>query len=193
MVHPILQPLQLVAFVELTICWIAWLAAFVQRYLKAAGQKEIAKAPSARWGILLNVMGFACLWVNVRPPGFEKSAPELIASMLLGPPSVVLAWRATRHLGRHWRYQAALNANHELVKTGPYASIRHPIYASMLGMVLASGAAYTWWPMLVAGLILFLIGTEIRVQAEDRLLEMYFQDEFIEYRARVRAYIPLFR
>ncbi len=49
-------------------------------------------------------------------------------------------------------------------------------------MLLASGAAYSWWPMLVAGLILFLIGTEIRVHAEDRLLEVYFQDEFIEYR-----------
>ena len=34
---------------------------------------------------------------------------------------------------------------------------------------------------------------EIRVQAEDKLLEMYFQDEFIEYRARVRGYIPMIR
>jgi protein-S-isoprenylcysteine O-methyltransferase Ste14 len=113
--------------------------------------------------------------------------------MLLGPPSVVLAWRATRHLGKYWRYQAALSANHELVQTGPYAWIRHPIYASMLGMLLASGAAYSWWPMLVSGLSFFLIGTEIRVEAEDQLLETYFQDEFIEYRARVRGYIPFIR
>jgi protein-S-isoprenylcysteine O-methyltransferase Ste14 len=190
MVHPVLQ---LVALVELTICWIAWLAAFVEPLRKSAGQREIAKAPSAQWGILLNTLGFACIWLNVRPPGFVKSWPELVASMLLGPPSVVLAWRAARHLGKQWRYQAALNVNHELVKTGPYASIRHPIYASMLGMVVASGAAYAWWPMLALGLSLFLIGMEIRVHAEDRLLETYFQDEFIEYRARVRAYIPLFR
>jgi protein-S-isoprenylcysteine O-methyltransferase Ste14 len=187
MTHPILQ---LVAYGELTVCWIAWLASFLQRYRKAAGQKEIAKAPAAQWGILLDALGLVCIWVHVRPAGFEKSLPELVASMLLGPPSVALAWWATMHLGRHWRYQAALNANHELVTTGPYALIRHPIYASMLGMLLASGAAYSWWPMLVAGVCLFAIGTGIRVEAEDKLLETYFQDEFIEYRARVRGYIP---
>lgn len=190
MVHPILQ---LVAYGELTVCWIVWSALFVQRYRKSAGQEEIAKAPAAPWGILLDVVGFLCIWVHVRPAGFEKSMWELIASMLLGPPSVMLAWRATRHLGKYWRSQAALSANHELVQTGPYAWIRHPIYVSMLGMLLASGAAYSWWPMLVTGLVLFLVGTEIRVHAEDRLLEIYFQDEFIEYRARVRGYIPLIR
>jgi protein-S-isoprenylcysteine O-methyltransferase Ste14 len=61
-------------------------------------------------------------------------------------------------------------------------------------MLLASGAAYSWWPTLIVGVLLFLIGAEIRTKAEDKLLEMYFQDEFIEYRARVRSsYIPLIR
>jgi len=144
--------------------------------------------------MLLNVLGCVCIWSDVRPTGFQKSMPELIASMVLGPLSVILAWSATRHLGKFWRYEAALNANHELVKTGPYAWIRHPIYLSMLGMLLASGAAYSWWPTLIVGVLLFLIGAEIRTKAEDKLLEMYFQDEFIEYRARVRSsYIPLIR
>jgi protein-S-isoprenylcysteine O-methyltransferase Ste14 len=190
MVHPILQ---LVAYGELTVCWIAWLAAFVQPYRKSTRQREIAKAPSARWGIVLSLLAFAFVWADVKPVGFEKTWPELVASMLLGPPSVVLAWKATRHLDKYWRYQAALNANHELIKSGPYAWIRHPIYASMLGMLLASGAANAWWPMLAAGFIFFTIGTEIRVEAEDKLLETYFQDEFIEYRSRVRGYIPLIR
>jgi len=190
MIHPILQ---LVAYGELTVCWIAWAASFLQRYRNAAGQEDIAKAPSAQWGILLDVVGFVCIWVHVRPAGFEKSLPELVASMLVGPPSVALSWWATRHLGRQWRYLAALHAHHELVQTGPYAWIRHPMYVSMFGMLLSSGAAYTWWPMLVAGVSFFMIGTEVRVEAEDRLLETYFQDEFIEYRSRVRAYIPFIR
>jgi protein-S-isoprenylcysteine O-methyltransferase Ste14 len=190
MTHPILQ---LVAYGELTVCWIAWSASFLQRYRNSAGQEDIANAPSAQWGILLDVVGFVCIWVHMRPAGFEKSVPELVASMLVGPPSVALSWWATRHLGRQWRYLAALHANHELVQTGPYAWIRHPMYISMFGMLLASGTAYSWWPMLVAGGSCFMIGTEIRVEAEDKLLETYFQDEFIEYRARVRAYIPFLR
>jgi protein-S-isoprenylcysteine O-methyltransferase Ste14 len=185
--------LQLAAHIELAVCWVAWAAAFIQPYCKSTRQRRVAKNPAARWGMLLNVLGCACILSDVRPAGFEKSAQGLIASMVLGPLSVILVWSAALHLGKYWRYEAALNLDHELIQTGPYAWIRHPIYVSMLGMLLASGAAYSWWPMLIAGTITFLIGIEIRVNAEDRLLEMYFQDEFIEYRARVRRYFPMLR
>jgi protein-S-isoprenylcysteine O-methyltransferase Ste14 len=190
MIPPVLQ---LVADGVMTSSWIVWSAAFIEPFWKSARQRAVAKNPAARWGILLNVLGCVCIWSNVRPAGFQKTALELCASLILGPLSVLLAWSATRHLDKFWRYEAAVNANHELVKTGPYASIRHPIYVSMLGMLLASGAACSWWPILIAGMSVFLIGMEIRVHAEDRLLEMYFQDEFIEYRARVNRYIPMLR
>jgi len=44
--------------------------------------------------------------------------------------------------------------------------------------------------MLVAALIAFLAGTEIRVRAEERLLAERFRDSFVSYRSRVPAYIP---
>jgi len=47
--------------------------------------------------------------------------------------------------------------------------------------------------MLVAAVVVFLVGTEIRIRAEDRLLAERFQASFIAYRSRVRAYIPLIR
>lgn len=190
MIRPILQA---VALVEVAVCWALWWAAFFKPRRQAAGQEKIAMARVSRLGIFLNLVGFALLLVQVRPLGFEKSLPALLVSMVLGPPSVVLVWAATLHLGKHWRYEASLYANHELVQTGAYSRLRHPIYASMLGMMLATGAAFSWWPMMAAGTVLFLIGIEIRVHAEDRLLEFYFQDEFLEYRGRVRAYIPFIR
>jgi protein-S-isoprenylcysteine O-methyltransferase Ste14 len=49
----------------------------------------------------------------------------------------------------HRTDEAALSEDHELVQTGPYRWIRHPIYASILGMLLATGNAWTWWPMFV--------------------------------------------
>ena len=106
---------------------------------------------------------------------------------------MALAWVATHHLGKHWRYEAALSEDHELIQTGPYGWVRHPIYASMLGMLLATGAALTWWPIFAAALVLFLAGTEIRVRAEERLLAERFQDSFFSYRSRVHAYVPFIR
>lgn len=179
-----------VALAELIGCWILWSAAFIKPRKQAAGQQTVAAAPLSKWGILLQMFAFALVGAYLRPAGFQKTAAPLIASMILGPASVVLAWMAARHLGKQWRFEAALIQDHELVQTGPYGFIRHPIYASMLGMLLATGFAWTWWPMFAAGVIAYLAGTEIRVRAEDRLLEERFQEAFTTYRSRVRAYIP---
>jgi protein-S-isoprenylcysteine O-methyltransferase Ste14 len=185
--------LWIVAFAELILCWIVWSAAFIKPSREAAGGTEVAKAQTSKWGIGLVMMGFALVWAYLRPAGFHKSAASLIASMALGPPSVALAWAASRHLGKQWRYQAALRADHELIQTGPYAWIRNPIYTSMLGMVLATGFCMTWWPLFVGAVVCFVAGTEIRVRAEERLLAERFKDEFAAYRKHVPAYIPFVR
>jgi protein-S-isoprenylcysteine O-methyltransferase Ste14 len=185
--------LQIVALAEIVVCWIAWSLAFFQARKHAAGQKKAVRAPASRWGIGLVMLGFALACAYVRPVGFEKSWVSLLASMIVGPPSVALGWASVRHLGKYWRYEAALSEDHELVQTGPYGWVRHPIYASMLGMFLSTVLAWTWWPMGVAGLIAFLAGTEIRIRAEDRLLAERFQESFIAYSSRVRAYIPYVR
>jgi protein-S-isoprenylcysteine O-methyltransferase Ste14 len=182
--------LAIAALAELMGCWVAWSLAFLSPRKKAAGQKPVAAAPASKWGIVMQMLGFALVWAYLRPAGFQKSPAALIASMILAPASVVLAWAAARHLGKQWRFEAALIQDHELVQTGPYQLVRHPIYASMLGMFLATGFAWAWWPMFTAGALAYLVGTEIRVRAEDRLLEGRFQEAFTAYRSRVRAYIP---
>jgi protein-S-isoprenylcysteine O-methyltransferase Ste14 len=185
--------LWIIACAELLVCWVAWALAFMEPRKLAAGRNKVARAPASRWGIFLEVLGYMLIWIYVRPVGFEKSWPSLIASMILGPPSAALAWAATRHLGKQWRFEAALIEDHQLIETGPYRWVRHPIYASMLGMALATGFAWTWWPMFVAGIVFVLAGIEVRVRAEDRLLAGRFQESFMAYRSRVRAYIPFIR
>ncbi len=185
--------LTIACYVELAVCWIAWTLAFVKPRKRAAGAKKNVSAPVSRWGIFLVMLGYACIWAFVRPVGFEKSAASLIASMMIAPPSVVLVWMAARHLDKQWRFEAALSEDHKLITTGPYRWLRNPIYGSMLGMLLATGFAKTWWPLLVAGVIFFLIGTEIRVRAEERLLASRFGDEFEKYKATTPAYLPFLR
>jgi protein-S-isoprenylcysteine O-methyltransferase Ste14 len=185
--------LQIAALAELMLCWLAWSFAFVKPGRQAKGQKKAVRAPESRWGIFLVVLGFACTWMYVKPEGYEKSALALIASMVLAPVSVALAYAATRRLGKQWRYEAALSEDHELIRTGPYRWLRHPIYASMLGMLLATLLAWTWWPLAIAALVFFLAGTEIRVHAEEKLLTGRFPEEYAAYRATTRAYIPFLR
>ncbi len=189
----IVTNLLIAAWVELLVCWIAWCAAFVKPSRQARGKQKAVRATSSRWGIGLVFVAFMLIWMWVKPAGFQKSAVALVASMILGPISVILVWAAAHELGKQWRFEAALSTDHELIQTGPYRWMRHPIYTSMFGMLMATAAAYTWWPLWIAGALAFIAGTEIRVRAEDRLLEAHFQNTFRDYRSRVRAYLPFIR
>jgi protein-S-isoprenylcysteine O-methyltransferase Ste14 len=59
----------------------------------------------------------------------------------------VLSWTGTRTLGQQWRFDASLSSDHQLVTTGPYRFIRHPIYCSMLCLGLGIGLMVTPWPL----------------------------------------------
>jgi protein-S-isoprenylcysteine O-methyltransferase Ste14 len=104
-----------------------------------------------------------------------------------------LSWSGARALGRQWRIDAALSAEHQLVMAGPYRIIRHPIYASMMCLLLGTGLMLTPWRLFLLALAFFLTGTEIRVRIEERLLAARFGESFRDYQRSVPAYIPLVR
>jgi protein-S-isoprenylcysteine O-methyltransferase Ste14 len=185
--------LEIIAWVFLAVCWIAWIMAFIKPRRSAAGQRKVVRAASSRWGIFLVMLGYACVWTFVHPTGFHKSSLSLIASILVGPPAVALVWMATRHLDKQWRFEAALSQDHELIQTGPYRWLRHPIYTSMLAMLIQVGLIKAWWPLFVAGIMFYIIGTEIRIHAEEKLLSARFGDQFNRYRRATSAYIPFIR
>ena len=62
----------------------------------------------------------------------------------------------------------------------------------MLGLILATGSAWTWWPMFVAAILFYIAGTEVRLRAEEKLLSEHFKD-YGEYRSRTWGYIPFIR
>jgi len=71
--------------------------------------------------------------------------------------------------------------------------VRHPIYASMLSMLIATGLTIASWPLFAVGVAIFVIGTEIRVRIEDGLLRSRFGDQFRDYQGSVAAYVPWVR
>jgi len=152
--------LDIAALIEMQACWILWVCPFVFR-VKQQRKRPSVTAPAARWGVGLQMVAFfiACLpIVQSKPPGL------LIASTVIMPISVWLAWRAVKHLGKQWRIAAGLYSDHELVRSGPYGMLRHPIYASLLGMLMGTAMVVTWWPILIVAVVIFLVGTEIRVR-----------------------------
>jgi protein-S-isoprenylcysteine O-methyltransferase Ste14 len=156
-----------------------------------------SKAPAsrdnrARWGLVLEVIAYLLL-----PLGkFWTRSPEgwrIACSVLFFALAALLSWTATRALGRHLRFDAALNPDHELVRTGPYRVLRHPIYTSMFCLLLGTAFLIAPLPLFLAAIAVFIGGTEIRVRVEDGLLASRFGGQFREYQRRVSAYIPFVR
>ncbi len=172
------------------VCWAAWVWPFAFRARRVKGRQASVTVRRGMWGLALETAGLALAWLPGEPaPG----AGRVIASMALAPAGAALAWWAVEHLGTQWRIQAGLWPDHKLVRTGPYGLVRHPVYASMLALLLATGLLRASWPQLAAALALYLAGTEIRVRIEDGLLASRFGGEFESYRRAVAAYLPPLR
>ena len=86
-----------------------------------------------------------------------------------------------------------MRTDHQLVRDGPYARVRHPIYLGMLLFLLGLAVAFGHWLQLAFALPLFLAGTAIRTRLEDRLLESQFGQEFCDYAQATPALIPRLR
>jgi len=178
------------AYIILAVGWIVWCTPFF--LVKRNTESPQKVNPNARWGIAFQIVGYSLLWQGhlwTRPLAAWRLALALLFFILAG----LLSWMGARRLGRQWRIDAGLNADHELVRSGVYRIVRHPIYTSMLCLLLATGFLITPPLLFALAAILFMVGTEIRVRIEDRLLASRFGEEFQSYRRTVGAYIPFSR
>jgi protein-S-isoprenylcysteine O-methyltransferase Ste14 len=99
-----------------------------------------------------------------------------------------LAAAARAYLGRNWGAASSNRENVELVMTGPYALVRHPLYSGLLFAILGSaiGQSLVWLlPLIVYG-PLFVGGA----RREERLLLEQFPDRYRAYMKRTKMLLP---
>lgn len=175
--------------IAVSVAWMLWAVPFF-RLPKGGPAQHLDRR--ARWGIVLEGVGFAFVWSRWAL-AHDPAAWRWVAAvpfLVVGP---LLSWTSARTLGRQWRFDAGLNADHRLVQDGAYRVVRHPIYASMFALLLGTGFLVAPLAFLAAGVVFFVAGTEIRVRVEDGLLASRFGETFETYRRRVPAYIPFVR
>ncbi len=177
----------------LILSWAAWFYPYFFRAPHGQKRESITARNPTLVGLLLE-MGAIFLAFNVRlGSNIPRSNARLAVFGVCGVIGLILFWTAVTHLGRQFRITAGLYHDHQLVTSGPYSIVRHPIYTSLLAMLISTSALLTPLPWAAAALVLFIAGTEIRVHTEDKLLASRFGDKFQQYRKSVSAYIPLVR
>jgi hypothetical protein len=67
---------------------------------------------------------------------------------------VIAVW-ARVYLGRNWGQPQTLQNDHELVTSGPYHLVRHPIYTGIVLALFGTALAYPFWFIMLFGVGLF--------------------------------------
>jgi protein-S-isoprenylcysteine O-methyltransferase Ste14 len=185
-------------------CWVIFMAAFVWRVRpgkagEAKRAREMKRDGSAVLGMSLQ---FLCYLVTWLPPFQRRQFSPIVpmppiaewavaaVTVVMAAMSVWLVDAASRRLGKQWALAARVVEGHDLIKDGPYKWVRNPIYLGMLGLLVATGLALSWWKILIPVVLVFAAGTVIRIRSEERLLRQAFGATFEEYTRKVPALIP---
>ena len=112
---------------------------------------------------------------------------QLVATLVIAFGAWFACW-ALLHLGS-WRFRAKLDEGHQLVTSGPFKFVRHPIYVAL--NLLALGTAI-WLPttILLISLALVVVCSDLRARVEERLLTQAFGSTYIEYCKRTSRFLP---
>jgi len=108
-------------------------------------------------------------------------AAILIAAILIAIFSFWLSIASIRTLGKQWTYVARVIEGHRLITEGPYNWVRNPIYLAMFGSLVSTGLVFSKWWAFFPAIVIFLIGTQIRISREEKLLSATFGQEWSDY------------
>jgi protein-S-isoprenylcysteine O-methyltransferase Ste14 len=176
--------IDIVVFVGWIAFWIYWLVASIG---VKAGQTQWTRFAGIRVGLILVVL----LLLRIRAVKQHATAndPWLqgigLAFFLLG---LALAIWARVYLGRNWGMPMSQKADPELVTSGPYSSIRHPIYSGIiLAMIGTTIAVSLYWLVAVVLLGAYFIYS---ATVEERFMAGRFPDSYPEYKRSTKMLIP---
>lgn len=179
----------------ISLCWLIWASIWIvaSRNVKATERKE---QPLSRLSNTLPIWLAAFLlivphsWLGVLS---RRVLPHGFASFAIGAILVVVGlgfaiW-ARYHIGRNWSGVITVKEDHTLVKTGPYALVRHPIYSGLLLAILGSAIARGHIGAILAiALILYAILRRVRI--EEQWMAQTFGQDYVDYAATTPALLP---
>jgi protein-S-isoprenylcysteine O-methyltransferase Ste14 len=177
--------------------WYVFIAYWVISWLRVKRTKTREKSLDRLVTLVVVVLAYELLfanWPRIRPLQ-ERFVPQEswigwvgIALTFLG---VAIAIWARYCLGVYWSARVTLKEDHRLIRSGPYAFVRHPIYTGMLmGTAGAALVAGEWRGILAV--VLLLAAHSRKALREEGLLSKEFGEEYASYRHSTGFLFPRF-
>jgi protein-S-isoprenylcysteine O-methyltransferase Ste14 len=172
-----------------TVLVVTWLVAARSR--KPSAKRQNAAGRALHLGLL--AVGGLLMSGVVRPfPLDLRILPArdavIIGGAILCVLGLAVALWARQTIADNWSSTVSVRQAHALVVSGPYACVRHPIYAGLLlmmaGTALMLGRLHAFLGLLVCG-----VGLGIKIRHEEILMARHFP-EYDGYRRRTSALLP---
>ncbi len=181
-----------------SVLWIAWACYFWVTSFDVKTTTRQENLSSRLLHIMPLIIGGALLGINYHwlsalylrfLPG--TAWPFWIGAVLALTGTLLALW-ARHSLGGNWSGTVTIKAGHELVITGPYAIVRHPIYTGLLlafaGLAIAEGE---WRGVL--GVAIVTAGLQYKMSLEERWMREQFGHVYEDYCRRVPGLIPFLK
>ena len=96
---------------------------------------------------------------------------------------------AREHLGGNWSQAVTIKEGHELITTGPYAVVRHPIYTGMLAGLLGTAIALSQVRGFMA-FVIFFVMFWLKLRKEEQWMRSQFGETYATYAHQTAALVP---
>jgi protein-S-isoprenylcysteine O-methyltransferase Ste14 len=170
------------------LCWLAM--AFFSKSTKrreSPAQRIEHMVPALLGFCLVFREGFGGEWLT-RAVVRENPVLLLICAVVTVLGLLFAVW-ARLTLGSNWSGTVTIKAGHQLIRRGPYRSIRHPIYTGMLGALLATAVTQGRLSGLIGFAFVFL-ALYRKARREESFLSQEFGEGFVEHRRQTGMFLP---
>lgn len=175
----------------------AWIAVGIVWAAGAVATKRTARNETGAtrlFHFFLAIAGFTLAFSNIRygSLGWQflpDSAFIAYSGLVLTVAGCAFAIWARIFLGRNWSGAVTIKHNHTIIRRGPYAIVRHPIYSGGLLALLGTALVVGEVRSLVA-LALVFIAWWTKLSIEEKFLSEQFGAEYTQYQREVKALIP---
>jgi len=174
--------------------WLVWLVTWIMAAgwsARTAAHHDLgAESPSRVLTLAALIMFIASYWPVPAAQVWNSPEPVRWAMVALVVIGLSFTWAARLHLGPLWSNTSAPTEAHRIVETGPYAIVRHPVYAGLLLAALAT-AMERGRIEAVAGAFTLIAAVSLRAKLEEHFLRRDLSEAaYAEYRARVPMLLP---
>jgi len=123
-----------------------------------------------------------------RGHGIDSDATRAGIGLALFGATLLFAIWARLHIGRNWGAPMTEKNEPELVTSGPYRFVRHPIYSGILAAGVGTAVALSWWWLVAVGLaaVYFLYAAVV----EERFLTRQFPEAYPAYARSTKMLVP---